>query len=123
MQQPLDTDALALAAERTNLTPAQVAAALVAFRHVNSELEEPDWGLPICHMTMKDCGISQWGADGTGVVMQMWTPRKDDFSWGVGQTSYLFDQTEYETFGEARSAEFRKIPATTTPAHAHLEEK
>lgn len=115
MLEPLDPDALMLAAERTGLSQKQVADALIAFRLVNSKMAEPEWR-SVSHITMRDCAIGRWEGEGTGVALEMFTPRKDDGSFGKAVKSYVFGGKEYETFGEARFAEFRAISAQAIEA-------
>lgn len=102
----LDPDALNLAAERSGLSPEQVAEALTAFRYVTDQLhDEPEWQ-PLSHMTMADCGLGTWSADGTAVTKQIQTPRTPQ-GWGKGVVYFVYRGADYDTFGEARAAELR----------------
>lgn len=106
MLDPLHPEALEIAAERSGLTKEQVAAALTAYRYVNSQMPEPDW-TAVSHMSGRFGNYAVYAAEGTEVTFQLFTPRTAPMEFGPQEQAYCFEDKPYETFGEARAAEFR----------------
>lgn len=107
MLDPIDPEIIRLAAERSGLDEADVGKALLAFRHITSNLhEEPDWQLS-SHFSFRDYGVAVYRAEGTAVTLQVETPRIASGGWGKAAMIYIYGERPYETFGEARAAELR----------------